>query len=66
MGLKDDLSQVVGLYKCDRCNRKRFIEELVEDEAMPGLLVCPECFEREGFDIQAARERKTAPHYFRT
>ena len=66
MGLKDDLSQIVGKRKCDRCSRDRLIDELVEDEAFPGLLVCPECFEREGFDLQAARSPKTAPHYFKT
>lgn len=67
MGLKDELVQIVGLRRCDRTFKKMNIEDLVEDEAMPGILVTTEAFEREGFDEQAARERRErVQHYFRT
>jgi transcription elongation factor Elf1 len=64
---KEDLSETVGKYKCDRCYRDHLIEELVEDEAMPGMLVCPTCFERIGFDDEAAENPKeNVQHYFRS
>jgi len=64
---KEDLIEIVGLYRCDRCFRKHKIEELVEDESMPGLLVCPGCFEKVGFDVEVAENpRDNVQHYFRS
>jgi len=54
----EDLRENVGLYRCDRCYKKRNIEELVEDEAIPGILVCPTCIERKGFNEVKGEEPK--------
>ena len=64
---KEALEDTVGLYRCDRCYRKRLIEEFVEDESMPGMLVCPTCFERQDFEADKAENPRTekVEHYFR-
>ena len=64
---KEDLTETVARYNCDRCGRHHLIEELVEDESMPGMLVCPTCFERQGFEDDAAENPKEKiQHYFKT
>jgi DNA-directed RNA polymerase subunit RPC12/RpoP len=66
MGL-EDLKQVVAKYRCDRCYRAFLIEELTEDPATPGILVCKDCIDELGFEeMKAESPRTDIKHYFRT
>jgi len=65
MGI-EDIKETVAKYRCDRCYKARLVEELIEDPATPGLLVCPECADKLGFEEMKAESPKVSKHYFKT
>lgn len=63
---KEDLSEIVELYRCDRCYKKKHVNELTTDPESPGLLVCPEHVDQLSYETMKAEDPKDKQsHYFR-
>ncbi len=64
---KEDLAEIVELYRCDRSFVKKHIDELTDDIATPGLLVRPEVADDLSVeDLKAENPKDKIQHYFRT
>ncbi len=37
----------VAVARCDRCRKKMYYDDLVNDDNSPGLKVCPDCSDEE-------------------